>query len=68
MPTVTLKQARIITPKELEHYRYPIPDSMIQAVGLLKGKKINALKFQKNIRQEWERRLKRQIKLGLRGH
>ena len=68
MATITLKQARIITPQELEDYRYPIPESMTAAAGLLKGKKINALSYQKNIRKEWERRLKRQIKLGLRGN
>ena len=68
MSTATLKQATILTPQELEDYRYPIPESMIQAAGLLKGKKINALSYQKNIRKGWEKRLKRQIKLGLRGN
>ena len=68
MSTATLKQATVLTPQELEDYRYPIPESMTAAAGLLKGKKIDALKYQKEIRAGWERRLKRQIKLGLRGH
>ena len=68
MSTTTLKQATILTPQELEDYRYPIPDSMIQAAGLLKGKKIDGLKYQKEIRAGWEKRLKRQIKLARSGH
>jgi len=68
MPTTTLKQATILTAQELEDYRYPIPKSMIQAAGLLKGKKIDVLKYQKEIRADWEKRLQRQIKLARSGH
>lgn len=45
--------------------RRPLTKSMIKAVGLLKGKKINALRYQKHVRKEWDLRLKRQIKLAL---
>ncbi len=67
MPTPSLK-AKILTPQELENYRHPIPKSMIAAAGLLKDKKIDALKYQKEIRAGWGRRLKRQIKLAQGGH
>ena len=69
MPSTTvLKQATILTLEDLEDYRYPIPDSMIQAAGLLKGKKIGALEYQKEVRAGWGKRLKRQIKLARSGH
>jgi len=45
--------------------RRPLTKSMIEAAGLLKDKKIDALRYQKHIRKEWGARLKRQIKLAL---
>ncbi|MFA6106114.1 MAG: hypothetical protein WC745_00350 [Patescibacteria group bacterium] len=36
-----------------------LPESWIKAAGILKGKKIDALKFQKKIRKEWETRMKK---------
>ncbi len=58
-------KAKILTVQEAKQLRYPIPESMIRVVGLLKGRKINGLSYQKQIRKEWDRRLKRQIKLAL---
>ncbi len=58
MSTTTLKQARIITPQELETMRYPVPQSWLNVAGILKGKKkVSALAYQKQIRKTWETRL-----------
>ena len=58
MSTTTLKQARIITPQDLETMRYPVPQSWLDVAGILKGKnKVNALAYQKQIRKGWGKRL-----------
>lgn len=59
MSTKTLSKAKVLTPRELENYRYPLPQAWIDAVGILKGKKINALKYQRQIRKEWRKRMSR---------
>ena len=52
------QQAKVISPEGLKHFRYPVPDSMIKVVGLLKGKKrVDPLGYQKKIRKEWNNRL-----------
>lgn len=53
---------QILTIKDLPKLRYPVPESMIRAAGLLKGRKINSLRYQKKIRQEWEQRFKKLVK------
>ena len=58
MPTTTLKQAKILTPADLEAMRYPVPQSWLDVAGILKGnKKVNALAYQKQIRKGWGKRL-----------
>ncbi len=53
----TIEQAKIITPEQLRTVRYPLPQSWINAAGILKGKKkVNALRYQKAIRKEWDKR------------
>ena len=47
--------------------RYPLPESWTNAIGLLKGKRIDPLRYQKQIRKGWEKRLKRQIALSRHG-
>jgi len=34
-----------------------MPKSLVRAFGILKNKKIDALKLQKQIRKEWDKRL-----------
>ena len=58
MSTATLKQARIITPQDLQTMRYPVPQSWLDVAGILNGKKkVNALAYQKQIRKGWRKRL-----------
>ncbi len=60
MATNTAKQAKVLTPQELQHMRYPLPRSWTKAAGILKGKRqINPLTYQKEIRKEWDSRLKK---------
>lgn len=61
----TKSQATIITLDELDTIKKKLPASWTNAIGILKGKKIDPLKYQRAIRKEWAQRLKRQIRLGL---
>lgn len=55
-------QAKILTVEELEHHRIRLPESWTRAAGLLKGKKrINGLTYQKQVRKEWDKRLKKLV-------
>ena len=56
-----ITQAKIITLEEIGSVRQPLSRGLLEAAGLLKNKKINAVKYQKDIRREWENRLKRII-------
>lgn len=61
----TQTKAKVITLKELARLRYPLPESWKRAAGMLKGRKgVDALKYQKEVRDEWEKRIKRQYALG----
>lgn len=62
-----VKGARIITLEELPMLRYPLPASWKNAIGILKGKNIDPVRYQREIRKEWDRRLKRQIQLAKHG-
>lgn len=62
--TTKTKGARIITLEELPTLRYPLPASWKKAAGMLRGRKIDPVKYQRQIRAEWEKRLKRQYHLG----
>jgi len=48
-----------LQPKEIGRIKYPLPKSLVNAAGMLKGKLPNALKFQKAIRKEWQKRTKK---------
>ncbi len=41
-----------------------LPESWTKAFGILKGKKIDAVAYQREIRAEWEERFKRQLQLA----
>lgn len=56
--TKNIQQAKVIAPEDVENLRRPLPLSWKKAAGILRGKRINALEYQKKIRQEWDRRLK----------
>jgi len=59
------KRATIINVKEiLKSQKRKLPKSWIKAAGLLKHKKINPLKYQRQIRSEWEKRFKKLLKIS----
>jgi hypothetical protein len=59
------KQATIIDVKEmLKPQKRTLPKSWIKAAGLLKHKKINPLKYQRQVRAEWEKRFKKLLKIS----
>ena len=73
MPTVTNNRIRrggttVLTPRDLKNRRYPIPMSWKKAIGILKGKNIDPLKYQRQVRGAWEKRLRRQVKLAQHKH
>lgn len=49
----------VLQPEEVGHIRYPLPRGLVNAAGMLKGKLPAALKYQKAVRAEWEKRTKR---------
>ena len=50
---------KLTTKNEIVKINSPLPSIWSKAAGLLKNKKINALKHQKKIRNEWEKRAKK---------
>lgn len=58
-----LAKARVIKPYELHAYT-ALPDSWVKAVGILKDKRIDGLRYQSKIRDEWDKRLKKQVRLS----
>lgn len=65
MKTTTKIKHNVLTAEDVKHLRYPLPESWKKAAGMLKGRKnlVDPVKYQRNIRQEWEVRLKRQTQL-----
>lgn len=49
----------VLQPKEIVRLRYPLPKSLVNAAGMLKGRLPDALKYQKAIRREWQKRTKK---------
>lgn len=47
------KQSTILKPNIAGKIKTSLPESWIRAAGLLKGKKINAVAWQRKIRKEW---------------
>lgn len=41
-----------------------IPESWKRAIGILKGKRIDGVAYQRKIRAEWEKRWKKQVRLA----
>ena len=58
MPKMQQK-VKIIKAGDVKNLRYPLPESWKRVAGILKGKKINALKYQRQVRAGWEKRLKK---------
>jgi len=57
---VNTQQAKIISPEKLPKLQQPLPKSWLEAAGILKGrKKIDPLRYQKQIRKEWDKRLEK---------
>jgi len=54
-------KAKILSPEKLATFRQPLPRSWLEAAGILK-KKIEPLRYQKQIRKEWEKRWKKLLK------
>ncbi|MDP3956446.1 MAG: hypothetical protein Q8P97_00435 [bacterium] len=58
----TLSQLQVTGAQEVSRLRYPLPSSWTAAAGILKGKKrTSALQYQKQMRKEWEKRLRASI-------
>ncbi|MEW6610637.1 MAG: hypothetical protein AB1352_03390 [Patescibacteria group bacterium] len=64
--TATMSQAQILTVEELKTWRRPLPKGWKEAAGMLKGAKriIDPVAYQKMIRQEWEDRFQKQLRLA----
>lgn len=56
------QRAKILSPEKLATLRQPLPRSWLEVAGILKKKKIHPLRYQKKIRQEWEKRWKKLLK------
>lgn len=54
------QKTKIISIKEAKSVHYMAPLSWRDAAGIIKDKRIDALKYQKEIRREWSKRLKKQ--------
>jgi len=55
-------QAKIITPEKIQELRYPLPKSWTEAIGILKKKAVHPLRYQRQTRKDWEKRLEKLIK------
>jgi hypothetical protein len=53
------QHAKIIAPEKIQEIRYSLPKSWVEAIGILKKKRINPLQYQRRIRKGWEKRLKK---------
>lgn len=49
----------LVKPKAVTQLRYPLPKTLVAAAGMLKGKLPNGVAYQKNIRKQWEQRLRK---------
>jgi hypothetical protein len=58
------QQAKVITPEELKNLRYPLPESWRKAAGILRGRNIHPLRYQRHVRRAWEERLEKLDKLA----
>ena len=51
-------QALVITPEQMDKIKTPLSESWKKAAGILKNKKLDPIKYQQKIRQEWDERAK----------
>lgn len=58
------QQTKILSPEKITTLRIPLPQSWLRAAGILKKRKINPLDYQRQIRKEWEKRLKKLSKIS----
>ena len=49
------QEATILTPEEVKHMHYPLPESWKKAAGLLRGKRKALELHLKTVRKEWDR-------------
>jgi hypothetical protein len=54
-----MKQATVVTPHTLTKIKETLPKSWLNAIGILRNKQIDTLKYQKKLRGEWEERSKK---------
>ena len=50
------QQATILSPEEVKHLRYPLPESWKKAAGLLRKKRKALERHLQTVRKEWGRR------------
>lgn len=55
----TLEKSASQTKLNIATSKQALSKAWIKAAGILKGKKINPLHYQKQIRKEWEKRIKK---------
>ena len=56
-------RAKILSPEKLATLRQSLPRGWLEVAGILKGKRqVNPLRYQKQIRKEWDKRLKKTFK------
>jgi len=54
------QKTKILSPEKLSELRKSLPRSWLEAAGILTARKrVNPLLYQKRIRKEWEKRLRR---------
>jgi len=52
------QRAKILSPEKLTTLKKPLPQSWLKVVGILRKKGVNPLRYQRQIRKEWEERWK----------
>jgi len=60
-PMQTKERTIVIPHTKIQEVRYAVPASLRAAAGLLKGRGVDPLRYQQQIRKGWARRLKRLI-------
>jgi len=50
------QHTKIITKKEKKELKTPMPSIWNKVIGILKGKKVDPIRYQKQIRKEWNKR------------
>jgi len=61
------QQTKILSPEKITTLRIPLSQNWLKAAGILKKRRINPLNYQRQIRKEWEKRLKKLSKISSHG-